>query len=425
MAEENSMTDAVTIRPASSLTMLEKEMTRRRYQGGSLLKRGPVWVFRWREDTITDTGTKRRHRSKVIGTILDFPTWRAARNEVDALNLVREANQSAGKPRHLATFAQFAAQWRKMILSHHKFTTQKTEGSRIDNHLLPTLGPLRMRDIDALRLQALADDLSRSLEPKTVRNIFATLSMMWTSARAWAYVDAASDPFKAVKLPKLTQAERPHFDAATARRIIEASTEPHRTIYWLVWQTGIRRGEVCALRCGDIDFRDNIITVRQRVWAGNIDSPKSRKPRSFDISLRLAQRLKLYCDAKQPEQLVFTDAEGKMLDPDRIVQQHLQPLLKRLNIPRAGMHAFRHGNATWCDRNGVPMALRQERLGHADAETTMRYSHAAREDGQRLAQQLDDALWNFSTASPEAGEAGTGDIAKASCASSCSSLDRR
>jgi integrase len=64
------------------------------------------------------------------------------------------------------------------------------------------------------------------------------------------------------------------------------------------------------------------------------------------------------------------------------------PLLEKLGIERCRSHAFRHGNETVMDQENVPMAVRQGRLGHTDARTNVRYSHAVSEDGRRFAARL-------------------------------------
>jgi len=66
--------------------------------------------------------------------------------------------------------------------------------------------------------------------------------------------------------------------------------------------------------------------------------------------------------------------------------------LKKLGIPRCGFHAFRHGNATLLDQIGAPMAVRLNRLGHAEAQTTMGYTHAVTADERRIAEELGKIL---------------------------------
>jgi integrase len=67
-------------------------------------------------------------------------------------------------------------------------------------------------------------------------------------------------------------------------------------------------------------------------------------------------------------------------------------MLKKLGVPRCGFHAFRHGNATLLDQIGAPMAVRQDRLGHTEAQTTMGYTHAVKADGRRVANELGKIL---------------------------------
>ena len=67
--------------------------------------------------------------------------------------------------------------------------------------------------------------------------------------------------------------------------------------------------------------------------------------------------------------------------------------MRKVGIARAGLHAFRHFSASGMDRLDVPLKLRQQRLGHSDAEMTLGvYSHVAKEDDVRIAAQLGGIL---------------------------------
>ena len=75
------------------------------------------------------------------------------------------------------------------------------------------------------------------------------------------------------------------------------------------------------------------------------------------------------------------------------MKRKLYPLLDSLGIERGGLHAFRHANSTLMDRLGVPLKLRQERLGHSDPALTLGvYTHVAGEDDSHFAAQLDGIL---------------------------------
>ena len=96
--------------------------------------------------------------------------------------------------------------------------------------------------------------------------------------------------------------------------------------------------------------------------------------------------------------LLFATANGTPWDTDLVRKRKLYPLLEKLGIERCGFHAFRHGNETVMDQESVPMAVRQSRLGHSDARTTMLYTHVASEDGRKIAARFGELL----TCSPTA-----------------------
>ncbi len=226
-----------------------------------------------------------------------------------------------------------------------------------------------------------------SLNPKTIRNLVGTLRILWNSAREWDYV--SHDPFSGLVLPEWDVPEQPVFSPENMRSIIAAADSPYDTIFWLVAQTGIRRGEICALDVGHVDLAAHLIVVKRSRNGRYITETKSRKPRVFSISPRLAERLKSFVDGRQLDEPLFLTAEGKRLHPDNFVKRKLEPLLKKLGL-KGGLHAFRHGNATAQDRLHTPMKVRQERLGHAASRTTMGYTHLVGDDDRRLVEQLDD-----------------------------------
>ena len=86
--------------------------------------------------------------------------------------------------------------------------------------------------------------------------------------------------------------------------------------------------------------------------------------------------------------LLFATGNGTPWDHSLVRKRTFHPLLKKLGIPQCGFHAFRHGNATLLDQIGAPMAVRLNRLGHAEAQTTMGYTHAVTADERRIADEL-------------------------------------
>jgi integrase len=150
-----------------------------------------------------------------------------------------------------------------------------------------------------------------------------------------------------------------------------------------------------ALSVRNLLLDQGAIKITQSVWHGKIQTVKSLKGNRFcEISPQLVEHLRQYVRQWRPNQLnlLFATKNGTPWDTDVVRKRKLYPLLERLGIPRCGFHAFRHGNETVMDQESVPMAVRQTRLGHSDARTTMLYSHVVSEDGRRFAARLGDLL---------------------------------
>jgi integrase len=366
-------------------------MARRRYQKGSLLPKSGLpknglWVGRWREDVIQPDGTVRRlYKWEVLGTIQQYPTRKLALRALEAR--LSTINSPSYRARPTATFAEFAKRWDATVLPQHKRSTQPSTRSELRKWLLPQLGNVTLKELDCQRLQAFVSGCRCSA--KTIRNLVATLRIMWNSARAWGYV--AHNPFDGLVLPKRGLVKTFALSLDEIRRIVESASEPYKTFYAILAETGIRGGEICALLVADLDLESGVIYVRQSVWRGQIQTVKSCKGnRRFPISSELVRHLRDFLQNWRPNAagLLFATRNGTPWDHGLVRKRKFHPLLKKLGIPQCGFHAFRHGNATLLDRLSAPMAVRQNRLGHADAQTTMGYTHIVTADERRIAEEL-------------------------------------
>lgn len=158
----------------------------------------------------------------------------------------------------------------------------------------------------------------------------------------------------------------------------------------------MRAGELCALRVSDFHWERGLVSVRQSVWRGQFQSPKSENAvRCFALSPRLLAHIVDYLKRWTPNERgsLFATRNGTPWDANLLVKRKLYPLLDSLGIGRGGLHAFRHTNSTLMDRLGVPLKVRQQRLGHSEASLTLDvYTHVASEDDARIAERLGELL---------------------------------
>jgi len=370
-------------------------MARRRYQRGSVVLRGkrqPVWVGRWREDVIDAAGQVRRVRkNEVLGSKKSFPTMKLALRELESR--LAPINDPSYRARREETFAQFVDFWKKNVLPSHKPSTQYSVNSQLKCHLIPYFGKMQLRDIHWRTIQEFIRQSRKS--PKTRHNLVLTLQMVWKSAMADEYV--SHDPFNRLKFPSSGPTSPFFYTAAEAKSIIAAAEGQYKTLYWLAAETGVRPGELCAFFVSDLDLEKRLIHVKRSVWRTIFTTPKTTNAiRSIAISEELAEHLYAFLQTWRPNPigLIFVSPRGGPLHPCSVRRDSLAPICDALGISSKGLKAFRHCSATLMDQAGVPMKVRQERLGHAPGTkiTMVHYTHSVSADARSAATAVGNML---------------------------------
>jgi len=268
-------------------------------------------IGRWREDEIREGQVFRVRKYQELGSKADFPSRRLALRELG--NRISPINDPSYRARAVSSFASFAERWQKIVLVQHKPSTQSTIQSHIKKYLVPHFGQLQLRDIQPEGIQRFIAGINKS--PKTVRNIFVTLQLMWKSTRAWQYV--SHNALDGVVLPKPCKARRFSLTKEEIVKILAVAPEPYRTFYWLAAETGMRAGELCGLRVDDIDFKRGLVNVRQSAWHGKLQEPKTvNAVRTFAVSTRLLNHFHGILQTWRPnaQQLVFATRNGTPWD---------------------------------------------------------------------------------------------------------------
>jgi len=158
--------------------------------------------------------------------------------------------------------------------------------------------------------------------------------------------------------------------------------------------TGMRQGEVIALRWGDVDLAKRQITVRRSYSEGRLsEQPKTAAgAHTIDIGKDLAailKRWKLKCP-RSPIGLCFPSPKGRHLDAGQLTRAAFKPALKAAGLRPVRFHDLRHGFASALLLSGVDLVRVSKVLGHASPVVTMSiYAHVLRGLGQHLGDQVD------------------------------------
>jgi integrase len=112
-----------------------------------------------------------------------------------------------------------------------------------------------------------------------------------------------------------------------------------RTMVGLAILSGLRRGELFALRWRDIDEQARLLTVREAVYDGVFSTPKTeagaRQIPLSESALTLIVEWKAYVGNVKPDALIFSTSAGTSILPNNVVQRLIFPACKRLGLPRA------------------------------------------------------------------------------------------
>jgi integrase len=390
-----------------------KKMARRRFQLGSLFQRGKhpkVWVARWWEEIINPDGSiGRRRRSEVLGTVAELSS-RSHAMEILTKRL-NPINSGMHRPQSTRTFLNFVREdWLPVLLPTVKYATQKNYSYFLDVHLLPTFGAHPLCDIKRETVQSfLAAKLSGGLAWKTVKEIRGVLSRALGAAEQWEYIN--DNQARKTKLPRrpLRLAAKPVLAPEQIRQLAAKLAEPARSIAMLLVLTGLRVGELLALRWKNIDLVSRKLRVTETVYDGHFDTPKTqRSNRVIPIGDEASSVLRAFCDAAiKPEELVFATQQGQPLSRHNLLRRQLRPVCEKLGLHGITWHSLRHSHATLLDSVGAPLGTVQALLGHSTSEITREvYLHAIPEDQRRAVARVESLVFGFnrtqtdSTSSP-------------------------
>ena len=367
-----------------------KIVPRRRFQKGSLEVKSGRRYGLFRTDVLQSDGTfKRKKRWQPLGLVKEQSeraAWKQFQPYLDAVNEV----PAKLPPKSGITLAEFVEEWRRDVAPNLKVSSARAIESHCRAHLIPKLGDLPLTELNTKAIQSFVAYLaSGGRSRKTVENVLVSLSSLLKKARSWEY---AVGNFRVTDLtmPRDGVKKEPRcFTDEEMQRIIANAPEPLRTIVTITAVLGLRIGETLALRVADVDFTKKIIRVRQSVDAATrtIAGVKS-KASSADLPMpkQLETRLRTYLENHNGKgELIFTNQRGRPFSANKLRADVLHPLLKRLDIPRGGFHAIRHGVASALLADGATPAVVQKQLRHSDAKITLGiYGHVVG-DQQRTA----------------------------------------
>jgi integrase len=275
----------------------------------------------------------------------------------------------------------------KLRAQGRKTATLQTYESVIRVQLSPFFGRRALEKIGRRELEAFIAEMNRAgREPKTTLNALGVLHSIFELARREEWVQA--NPCTLVDKPRVdaTDADIRFLDPEEIEALLRAVPDDNlgrveRRLYLTAAMTGMRQGELLALRWRDIDWAARRVRVRRSFVRGEFGTPKSkRSSRSVPLAdhvageVDLLHRQTLY---DQDDDLVFAHPHtGKPLDRSKLLKR-FKAALRRGGVRDIRFHDLRHTFGTRMAAQGVPMRALQEMMGHRDFKTTLIYADYA------------------------------------------------
>lgn len=287
------------------------------------------------------------------------------------------------------TFSSEAEWWKENRLPMFKPSCQETMGSHLEKYLTPRFGSLPMAAVDERRVQEFIADLTRTeyvvskgkrkkLSPKSIRNIVGVLKLI-VGPKVWRDWS--------LRFPEIPIKEQRYFSPDEMRLVVDAAPGQWKVLFATLAGTGMRCGESFGLHVEDVDLEAGRIYIRRSVWEGEEVTVKTKQGyRAVTIDPILTGMLAAHLGTRKAGR-VFQTRTGTPLCK-RNARRRLNQILKALNLPKAGLHAFRHGRVSVLQAMGVPGDLVKEWVGHSNLHTTSRYTHFQDDFRRQVASQV-------------------------------------
>ena len=286
---------------------------------------------------------------------------------------IHEINEGIFQEYPKIKFDKFARSW---LSDYAEINLKPSTFARyrdiVERLLVPAWGGLNLAHLTAGHIHKYIAERMKAVSAKTVSNEVGLIKEIFKHGCQMEYVK--NDPSEHVKRPRTERARIEILSSPEIERLLAKSSRRYRLAFLTCVLTGLRAGELWALRWSDIDWNALQINVSQSLWRGQIQTPKSRSSfRKVDIPEQLAQELKKWrlISPQNKLDLVFCTRNGTPVCHDNVVKRFFGPALKRAGLRHVSFHSLRHTNASMRIAAGQNIKYIQTQLGHSSIKVTL------------------------------------------------------
>lgn len=362
---------------------------------GNIRKRGDLWYYSFEGAPING----KRHRIERPGGTTSDEAERALRKAIDEY----ERGGIQVELTKMSVSDYFDYWYEQYVVKELKRNTQLNYQNIIKKYIKPAIGTYKMQSMSIAALQKMFDELGKSGLKKHTVEIIGTVVKNGFKMAVFPYQIIKNNPAVYIRMPRFAlesnevTRESLHLITMEQYRSILKMFPPAHLFHMplvLAFNTGMRRGEVCALTWDNVDLDAGTIRVNKNMtmFKGSeivISTPKTpASNRTIMIGQILIDELKAkrkaqmenrirYRDLYVDNNFVCTHEDGSPVTPHSI--KHFSEKIQKETGIDFKFHSLRHTHATMLLENGAKPKEIQARLGHAKLETTMNtYVHVTK-----------------------------------------------
>ncbi len=310
---------------------------------------------------------------------------------------LREAEHGNNKFSSKKTFGFIVERWLIINRNRLKRSTLHKYEYLIDSHIMPFLKDKNVNDIDTVYLNKFVDEKLKNgrlngggeLSKSYVRSIILIINSVMTYAVQEGWRSPLRTP---IYKPSADNKELKILDVSKQIELeqkLKNRCDLTSLGILITLHTGLRIGEVCALKWDNIDFKNRIIHIRSTVSRAKkedsengstliIDTPKTKTSiRDIPFSYDLYDTL---LNARSFSKSAYVISDKESFVSPRTFEYRYHGIMKKLKMPDINYHALRHSFATHCVERGVDIKSLSEILGHSNVSITLNtYVHSSME----------------------------------------------
>ncbi len=260
----------------------------------------------------------------------------------------------------------------KMHRANRKINTHKAYWYVLNKHIIPKFGKRKIDSIKASELTLWQNELLKTLSNKAVINVRIVFNCIFEDAFRDEIIQ--KNPFSIIKAPQnIAKNENIPFSKNEIFKILEASPLKIRAFFAIGFFTGMRTGEITALKWSDIDFNKKIISVKRSRNKGIETTPKTKSSiRDVEILDVLLPYLENHLQFKTDSEYVFlARGNNPFNSSNKISTVYWSKVLKELNIPYRNLYQMRHTFASLMIASGEDILWVANMLGHKNSNITL------------------------------------------------------